>query len=152
MLTRIQTIDRFAFEESFPSDDPYLLITIRKPGTHYVRIPDKSNCIEQCRLMFHENDGFRFNSRGVIVPLCDRQAAKIVDFVHRNRSSASLLVIQSEFASQQLIAIAKCLGRWLKRSVPWDDWHIEPDPVTTAIVEQAIEALQFEVLQRGDTI
>lgn len=149
MLTHIQTIDRFDFEEASQSEDPYLLITIRKPGTHFVRIPEKSNCIEQCRLMLHENNGVRFNSRGVIVPLCDRQAAKLVDFVFRNRGSATLLVIQSEFASQQLIAIAKCLGRWLKIPVSWDDWHIEPDPDTTAVVEQAIAALPIEVQQRG---
>ena len=150
MLNRIQTIDRFDFEEAFPSDDPYLLITIRKPGTHYVRVPDGSNCVQQCRLMLHENNGFRFNSRGVIVPLCDRQAAKLVDFVFHNRESASLLVIQSEYASHQLIAIAKCIGRWLKIPVPWDDLHIDPDPATTAVVEQAIAALPIEVAQRGD--
>jgi len=54
MLNRIQTIDRFDFEEAFPSEDPYLLITIRKPGTHYVCIPEGSTCVEQCRLMLHE--------------------------------------------------------------------------------------------------
>lgn len=145
MLNRIQTIDRFDFEEVFPSDNPYLLITIRKPGTHFVRIPEGSTCVEQCRLMLHENNGFRFNSRGVIMPLGNRQATKLVDFVFNNRSSASLLVIQSEYASQQLIAIAKSIGRWLKIPMPWEDLHIDPDPVTKADVEQAIAALPMEV-------
>ena len=150
MLNRIQTIDRFDFEEAFSSEYPYLLITIRKPGTRFVRIPEGSTYVEQCRLMLHENNGFRFNSRGVIVPLCSRQATKLVDFVFNSRSSASLLVIQSEYASQQLIAVAKCIGRWLKIPVPWDDLHIDPDPATAAVVEQAIAALPIEVEQRGD--
>ena len=150
MLNCIQTIDRFDFEEAFPSEAPYLLITIRKPRTHFVRVPDGANCVEQCRLMLHENNGFRFNSHGVIVPLCDRQAAKLVDFVFRNQESASLLVIQSKYASQQLIAIAKCLGRWLKLSVPLDELNIEPDPATMSAVEQAIAALPIGTQLRGD--
>jgi hypothetical protein len=142
MLNRIQTIDRFDFEEAFPSEVPYLLITIRKPGTKFVRVPAGSNCVEQCRLMFHENNGFRFNSRGVIMPLCERQATKLVEFVFHHRESAPLLVFQSEYASQQLIAIAKCIGRWLKIPVPWDDLHIEPDTPTLEVVQQAIARIE----------
>ena len=151
MLNRIQTIDRFDFEEAFPSEDPYLLITIRKPGTHFVRIPVGSKCVEQCRLMLHENNGFRFNSRGVIVPLCDRQAVKLVDFVFDNRESVSLLVIQSEYASQQSIAIAKCLGRWLRIPFHNEDHHIEPDPTTIATVQKAITAVPLEFDLLGDS-
>jgi hypothetical protein len=151
MLNRIQTIDRFDFEEAFPSEDPYLLITIRKPGTHYVRVPVGAKCVEQCRLMLHENNGFRFNSRGVIVPLCNRQAAKLVDFVSHNQGSAALLVIQSEYASQQSIAIAKCLGRWLRIPFHNEELHIEPDPTTIATVQQAITAVPLEFDTLGES-
>ena len=102
--------------------------------------------------MLHENNGFRFNSRGVIVPLCDRQAAKLVDFVFHNRGSAALLVIQSEYASQQSIAIAKCLGRWLRIPFDNEDYHIEPDPTTIATVQQATTALPLEFNLLGDTV
>ena len=151
MITSIQTIDRFDFEEAFPSEDPYLLITIRKPGTPYVRVPAGSNCVEQCLLMLHENNGFRFNSRGVIVPLGDRQAAKLVGFVFHKRGSASLLVIQSEYESQQSIAIASCLGRWLRIPFHNEDHHIEPDPTTIAMVQKAITAVPLEFDLLGDS-
>jgi hypothetical protein len=97
LYSRIQSIDGFRFEEESPSEDLYLLIRIRKPGTYYVRIPVESKCVEHCRLMLHENNGFRFNSCGVLVPVCDRQTAKLVDF--NNRELASHLVIQNEYPS-----------------------------------------------------
>ena len=150
MLNNIQVVDRFSFEDSFCSREPYLLITIRKPGTKFVRIPEGSNCIEQCRLMFHENNGEEYNSQGVIVPLCYRQAAKLVNFVFDNRNSASPLVVQSEYASEEVIAIAICLSRWLKIPVTWGISYVDPDPSVIATVEQAIAALPIELEKRGE--
>jgi hypothetical protein len=150
MLNHIQTIARFDFEETFSSEVPYLLITIRKPGTKFVRIPDGSDCVEQCRLMFHENNGYEFNSRGVIVPLGDRQAAKFVKFVLDNRDAASLLVVQSEYASREVMAIAISLRRWLKIPLTCGISYVDPDPSVMATVQHAIATLPIELEQRGD--
>lgn len=139
MIERIEIIDRFDFENIFSASEPYLLISIRKPGSRFVENRSAQLCVGECRLMIHENDGHGFNSRGVIVEFCRRQMDKTIGFLTRNRNIASLVVMQTEFPSQQSSAIAKCLVEWLELPLDPNNRSCCPDARVLAEFKNAID-------------
>jgi len=93
--------------------------------------------------MLHERDDGNYNSKGVIVEMQVRQAIKMAEFVIRNRSSAKQLIIQSEFPSRQLTAIAECFWRWLAVPVQYEGHFCVPDHRTAITLQMAIDAVEL---------
>ncbi|MDZ4849983.1 MAG: hypothetical protein SGI77_11915 [Pirellulaceae bacterium] len=54
MIRSILTLTRDELEKRFFVREPFAVLTIRKPGSKFVRIPHKDLCVGECKLMFHD--------------------------------------------------------------------------------------------------
>ncbi len=140
-IREIFPIDRHEFENDFLVAAPYLLVSIRKPGTRFVEVPMDSWCVSKCILMFHEHDGFGFNSRGTIVTFDGRMSNKLLSFIALNFAKAPTLVIQSEYKSREREAIRLSLCRWLGVPIEFDHPPVDPDIDTGVALQRSIAAI-----------
>jgi hypothetical protein len=77
------------------------------------------------------------------VTLTSRQATKIVEFVGQQHPHVNQLIVQSEFASSQLTAIAETIGDWTSAFLERGDvWPAEHKP-TNALLEMAFDAFEL---------
>lgn len=149
LLQIIQTMDREKIEDHFTRQS-HALLSIRRPGSRFASWFATENQLARCDLMLHEWDVADAPSPLPPVQLSRRQALKIADFVVQNRLLARQLIIQSEFPSSQLTAIAETIGRWagvpVDRHLVWPDEH----PQTRALLESAFDCLKLaEQKKRG---
>ena len=133
MLRTIECLSRYEIERQFFIREPYALISIRRPGTGFVKPLCKHRCLEVCHLMLHEWDVDFDDGRCRLVRLSVRQSLKLVEFVLRNRARCSRVIIQSEESSSQLTAISETLAASL--DIPLlqtSDWKtVDADATTT---------------------
>lgn len=77
------------------------------------------------------------------VTLASRQAIKIAEFVGEQYQHVNQLIVQSEFASSQLTAIAETIGGWTGAYLERKDiWPNEHQPTRT-LLEMAIDAFDL---------
>ena len=143
MLRTIECLSRYEIERQFFIREPYALISIRRPGTGFVKPLCKPRCLECCHLMLHEWDVDVDDGLCRLVRLSVRQSLKLVEFALRNRDRCSRVIIQSEESSSQLTAISETLASWL--DIPLlraPDWKtVDADATTT--LQMAISGHQL---------
>lgn len=152
MIHLVETIDRTNYERFFFTREPYLLISIRRPGSHHVRIACKQWCMNICQLMLHESPRGQRTTKGAWVELSVPRAVKLTEFVNQNRSRARQLVIQSEEASCQVSAIAECICRWLEVPIYYGGRFCAPDRNAAITLQMAIDAHELERCNLNDEL
>lgn len=142
-LCLVQTLSRHEIENEFFVREPYAIVSIRRPGSKFVKPLARNRCVGRCDLMLHEWDVDDDYGQSKLVKLSIRQALKLVEFVSQHRDSCTRLVIQSEFTSSQLVAIAETLAKWLDvpiaRSIDWK----QPDCLAATTLEMAISSIDL---------
>lgn len=142
LINRIMTMTRDELENHFFVRESFAVITIRKPGSKFVRIPLLDRCVGECKLMFHDAESTPINGRfRLLMPAS--QATKIVQFVNDIKDRCSILVCQCEWGDSLATAVAQPLSRWLQASIVVNEDFGTNRHVTT-LVEMAIEWGEIE--------
>ncbi|TWU38676.1 hypothetical protein Q31b_37540 [Novipirellula aureliae] len=142
-LRSIQLLDRYELQYEFFMREPYVLLSIRRPGSHLPEVFNRTLCAARCDIMLHEWD---VESPPYPLPptkLTPRQAVKIAEFISEHIDDAKHLIFQSETPSGQQVAIAETLGQWLdvpiQRCFPWP----KVEPSTAVTMQMAIDSLEI---------
>jgi len=116
---------------------------VRRPGSRFAKPRDTENCLGRLDLMLHEWSVDEPPQPLPFVTLTSRQALKVAEFVGEQYQHVNQLIVQTEFASSQLTAIAETIGRWtgayLQRGKIWPN---EYQP-TKVLLEMAFDAIEL---------
>lgn len=116
---------------------------MRRPGSRFAQPREIEHCLARLDLMLHEWDVDAPPYHLPFVTLTSRQAVKIAEFVGEQYQYVNQLIVQSEFASSQLSAIAETIGGWtgayLERASVWPTDH-QP---TKTLLEMAFDAIEL---------
>jgi len=155
LIRSILTLTRDELEKRFFVREPFAVLTIRKPGSKFVRIPHKDLCVGECKLMFHDAESSPEMGRmRLLMPAS--QATKLVRFVKQVQDQCALLVCQCESGDSLASSVAQPLSKWLDIPiVTGDEQHGCNDFVKT-MVETAIEVhettppIENTLIEHGD--
>ncbi len=118
---QIIQLDRYAFEHDFQPQHPYLLLSIRRPGSRFARGVTQSQMLSRCDLMLHEWDQAQPPYPLPPVVLQSRQALKMADWLNEHLAVLAVgdcdFVIQSEDASSQRSAFSGAMESILNWNV-----------------------------------
>ena len=136
-MTRDELENHFFVRESFA------VITIRKPGSKFVRIPLLDRCVGECKLMFHDAESSPIYGRfRLLMPAS--QATKTVQFVNDIKDRCSILVCQCESGDSLAISVAQPLARWLQAPIVGGEEDFGTNRHVTMFVEMAIDWGEIE--------
>lgn len=143
LIDRIMTMTRDELENRFFVRESFAVITIRKPGSKFVKIPLLDRCVGECKLMFHDAESTPINGRfRLLMPA--GQATKMVQFVNDIKDHCSILVCQSESGDSLAKSVAQPLARWLQTPIVFGEEDFGTNRHVTTFVEMAIEWGEIE--------
>ena len=132
---------RDELENRFSVHEPFAVLTIRKPGSKFVRIPHKDLCVGECKLMFHDAETSPDLGQTRLL-MSASQATTLVRFVKQVQNQCAILVCQCESGDSLALSVAQPLSKWLDVPiVTGDEQHGYNDFVKT-MVETAIEVYE----------
>ncbi len=119
------------------------MISVRRPGSRFAKPRAAENCVGRLNLMLHEWDVDAPPYPLPCVTLTSRQALKIAEFVSEQYQHVNQLIVQTEFASSQLTAIAETIGGWTGVFLQGGPiWPTEHQPTMT-LLEMAFDAIEL---------
>ena len=143
MIRSILTLTRSELEKRFFVREPFAVLTIRKPGRTFVRIPLIDRCVGECKLMFHDAETSPENGqRRMLMP--GSQATKLVSFVKQVQDQCAILVCQCESGDSLAMSVAEPISKWLNVPIlTGNEQHVCNHHVKT-MVEMAIDLHEIE--------
>ena len=129
---------RDELENRFFVHEPFAVLTIRKPGSKFVRIPHKDLCVGECKLMFHDaKTSPELGRTRMLMP--GSQATQLVSFVKQVQDKCALLVCQCESGDSLASSVAIPLSKWLDVPIVTGDEQHGCNQFVKTMVEMAIE-------------
>ncbi len=129
---------RDELENRFSVHEPFAVLTIRKPGSKFVRIPHKDLCVGECKLMFHDAETSpELGQTRLLISVS--QATTLVSFVKQVQDKCALLVCQCESGDSLALSVAQPLSKWLDVPIVTGDEQHGCNNFVKTMVEKAIE-------------
>ena len=129
---------RDELENRFSVHEPFAVLTIRKPGSKFVRIPHKDLCVGEQKLMFHDAETSPELGQARLL-ISVSQATTLVRFVKQVQDRCALLVCQCESGDSLASSVAQPLSKWLDVPIVTGDEQHGFNNLVKTMVETAIE-------------